>query len=154
MVALAVSGSNLYVGGVFTKAGGIAATNIAKWNGSSWIALGTGVSYELFDYSGVYALGVSGSNLYVGGGFTRAGGIAAANIAKWNGSSWSALGLGIDGPAFPAVYALAVSGSDLYAGGDFTAAGSVTANSIAKWNGKSWSALGSGTDTSVLALSV
>ena len=57
---------------------------------------------------------MSGSDLYAGGGFTTAGGIAANYIAKWNGSSWSALGSGMNGDC---VYALAVSGSDLYAGG-------------------------------------
>ena len=67
----------------------------------------------------VYALAVSGSDLYAGGAFTTAGGSAAKNIAKWNGSSWSALGSGMNS----AVSALAVSGSDLYAGGNFTTAG-------------------------------
>jgi hypothetical protein len=43
----------------------------------------------------VLALAVSGSDLYAGGEFTTAGGISAANIAKWNGSSWSALGSGM-----------------------------------------------------------
>ena len=61
----------------------------------------------------------SGSDLYVGGSFPTAGGSAATNIAKWDGSSWSALGSGMN----QSVSALAVSGSDLYAGGDFTTAG-------------------------------
>ena len=58
---------------------------------------------------------MSGSDLYAGGCFTTAGGSAANNIAKWNGSSWSPLGSGMNG----AVYALAVSGSDLVCGGLF-----------------------------------
>ena len=74
--------------------------------------------------------------------FITAGGVDAENIAKWNGSVWSALGSGVDG----AVYALAVSGGDLYAGERFTARGS-KANYIAKWNGSTWSALGSGVTT-------
>ena len=45
----------------------------------------------------VYALAVSGSDLYAGGEFTTAGGSAANYIAKWNGSSWSALGSGMNG---------------------------------------------------------
>src|SRR5947209_1828210 len=76
----------------------------------------------------------------------RAGGIAANYIAKWNGSSWSALGSGMGGQSCPYVGALAVSGTDLYAGGNFETAGGTAANSIAKWNGSSWSALGSGVD--------
>src|SRR4029077_2620071 len=51
---------------------------------------------------------------------------------KWNGSSWTALGSGMNRPSF----ALAVVGSDLYAGGgDFS-----TAGYLARWDGSSWSA--------------
>src|SRR6266700_855401 len=134
--ALAVSGSDVYAGGQFTTAGGGAANSIAKWNGSSWSSLGSGMN----DW--VYALAVSGSDVYAGGGgrFTTAGGSAANYIAKWNGSSWTALGSGMNN----SVLALAASGSDLYAGGNFTMAGGSAANYIAKWNGSSWSALGSG----------
>src|SRR5262245_52633400 len=46
----------------------------------------------------------SGDALYVAGDFTVAGDVAASNIAKWNGSSWSALGSGTNAN----VYALAV----------------------------------------------
>src|SRR5258707_1114204 len=77
----------------------------------------------------VSALVVSGNDTYVGGYFKMVGGDAAYNIAKWNGSSWSALGSGMDGR----VSALVVSGGDLYAGGDFTIAGGIDANHIAKW---------------------
>ena len=91
----------------------------------TWSALGSPTNGVNFD---VYAIAVSGSNVYVGGQFTQAGGSSANYIAKWNGSSWSALGSGMDGT----VYALAVSGTDVYAGGNFTTAGSNPANRIAK----------------------
>ena len=139
--AVAVSGTDLYAGGRFTTAGGVAATNIAKWNGSAWSALGAGI------HGGVFALAVSGTNLYVGGGFTTAGEVTANRIARWNVSGWSALGSGMNNP----VWALAVSGTNLYVGGGFTTAGEVTANYIAKWNGSAWSALGSGMNDSVAA---
>jgi hypothetical protein len=107
---------------------------IAAWNGSTWSALGAGMDND------VYALAVSGTTLYAGGGFTNAGGVTATNIAKWNGSAWLALGAGMDSD----VYALAVNGTNLYVGGSFTTAGGVTAKRIAAWNGSAWSALGSG----------
>ena len=69
------------------------------------------------------ALAVSGNTLYAGGDFTTAGGTAANYIAQWNGSSWSALGSGMDDALTWRCAALAVSGSTLYAGGDFTTAG-------------------------------
>ncbi len=64
----------------------------------------------------VYEAVVDGSgNLYIGGYFHIVGDVFANFIAKWDGSSWTALGSGMDSP----VFALAVTGSDLYAGGLF-----------------------------------
>src|ERR1051326_5807226 len=68
---LAVSGSNVYAGGTFTNAGGIAANHMARWDGSSWSAIGSGMNAE------VKALAVSGGDPYAGGSFTNAGGLSA-----------------------------------------------------------------------------
>jgi hypothetical protein len=141
--ALAVdSADNLYVGGQFTTAGGVPANHIAKWDGSVWTALGSGMGLQQPILPLVSALAVDGAgNLYAGGDFTTAGGTVANRIAQWNGSTWSALGSGLDG----VVKALVVDGSgNLYAGGGFSTAGGITANRIARWDGYSWSALGSG----------
>src|SRR6266545_1103820 len=106
--AIAVSGSDVYVGGRFNTVGGLFVRNIAKWDSATgaWSALGEGVFGN-----DVYAIAVSGTDVYVGGSFNAAGGplASANNIAKWNGNGWSPLGVGVNG----AVYALAVSGSDL-----------------------------------------
>lgn len=149
--ALATSSTDLYAGGSFVRAtnnGGVAVTvnRIAKWNGSNWAALGSGM-----DIGGVTALAVSGGDVYAGGTFYNAGGIPARCIAKWDGNAWSPLGLGVE-EFSPSVMAIALSGSDVYAGGDFTFAGGKTAYYIAKWDGSSWSKLGSGMDSRVMAL--
>src|ERR1041384_3301560 len=68
VLALAVAGTSLYAGGDFTTAGGSAANSIAKWDGSHWSALGSGMN------GGVSALALSGTNLYAGGYFTSADG--------------------------------------------------------------------------------
>jgi hypothetical protein len=52
------------------------ANYIAKWDGGSWSGLASRLD------AGVAALAISGSNLYVGGGFTTAGGKAAAYAAQ------------------------------------------------------------------------
>jgi hypothetical protein len=144
---------NLYAGGAFSTAGGLAATNIAKWNGSAWSALGPGIGLGAgigISPGEVFALAVDSSgNLYAGGYFTNAGSLSVNSIAKWNGSSWSALGSGLSGGQAtylsPVAYALAFDRTgNLYAGGDFAGAGSVTASCIARWNGSAWSPLGSG----------
>ncbi|SPE50519.1 conserved exported hypothetical protein [Verrucomicrobia bacterium] len=148
--ALAASGTNLYAAGRFTTAGGIPANNIARWDGSAWSALGSGMGG---DYPYVYALAVSGTNLYAGGLFTTAGGVRANNIAKWDGRAWSALGSGMN--EYGTVEALAVSGTDLYAGGELTMAGGVPASGVAKWDGHAWSALGEGVEGNrIIALTV
>jgi hypothetical protein len=132
--ALAVSGNTVYAGGQFSTAGGMLATNIAQWNGSGWLSLGSGTDGD------VDALAVSGNIVYVGGDFEAAGDVAANYIAQWDGSSWSPLGAGMDSD----VDALAVSGGTLYAGGCFTMAGEVAASGVAQWDGSSWTALGLG----------
>src|SRR5205809_23707 len=65
--ALALTGSNLYVGGETTIAGSPAATSIARWDGSAWSTLGSGVGSPTGYYPTVYALTAFGTNLYVGG---------------------------------------------------------------------------------------
>src|SRR5206468_33652 len=136
--ALAVSGTDLYAGGGFTTAGGSAANYIAKWDGSSWSALGPGMGPAGDDPADRRSV-VDGER-YAVGGVSTAGRNEARCSGRWKGGSWSALGSGMNG----AVFALAVSGSDLYAGGFFTTAGGNAANYIARWDGSSWSALGSG----------
>src|SRR5262249_46668664 len=132
VVALAVSGGDIYAAGYFTTAGGSAANYIAKWNGNGWSALGSGMNGR------VVALAVSGSDVYAAGYFTTAGGTSATNVAKWDGSSWVALGSGMGGyspgTAGPYVRALAASGSDIYASGNFSTAGGTPATNMAKWN--------------------
>ncbi|WP_343427020.1 hypothetical protein [Candidatus Amarolinea dominans] len=73
-------------------------------------------------------------------------GSSASRIAAWNGTSWSALGSGMDAT----VSALIVKGDGtLYSGGWFTAAGGSSASRIARWNGAAWSALGSAAPESI-----
>src|SRR5712692_9836969 len=49
--AIAVSGSNLYVGGIFDSVAGVGATNIALWNGATWSPLGQGI--QAFDVESI-----------------------------------------------------------------------------------------------------
>lgn len=149
----ASGGGDVVAGGDFATIGAVAANRIARWDGSSWYPMGPGVSNGL-PYEGVTALavmpnGAGGNNLFAGGAFTVAGGVAANNVARWDGSQWSALGNGTDGH----VYALlALPNGELIAGGSFQHAGGVAANNIAKWNGASWTSLGEGLSAEVYTL--
>lgn len=179
--AVAVYKGDLIVGGSFSLAGGVPASNIARWDGVEWHALGAGTN------SVVYALVVKDDNLFVGGSFNSGGGVGAACVASWNGTAWSSVG------AFPGTYVLAlavyngqlvaggsyrvarwngslwetlgsvsggnarvwglvVDGDNLFAGGQFTAINETTANNIARWDGSNWNRLGTGVNDEVYAL--
>ena len=140
--AVVRNGSNVYVGGNFTTAGGSPANYIAAWNGTSWTNLGSGMN------GGVLALAHDGTNLYAGGQFTTAGGSPANYIAKWNGTTWTNLGSGMNFW----MDCLLWENGHLYAGGDFSTAGGVSASRLARWNGTTWTNLGSGLSGRVLAL--
>jgi hypothetical protein len=178
--AIVVNGNDVYVGGFITNVNGNAVEAIVKWNGTSWSSLGSGLTNN-GSHATVYCLTLIGNDLYAGGDFVTAGGNPANRVAKWNGSSWSALGsgsnstvsdlvsigtdlyalgsfTGISGPAKwngsswsalgtgvsgGATYDMDVYGTDLYVVGNFTSAGGNPANRVAKWNGSSWSAFGS-----------
>ena len=130
---------DLVAGGNFSTIDGIDVAHIARWDGVSWDSLESGIEGHQ-DSVVVVAQAVLGENLYAGGVFRRAGGVAAANLARWDGSVWTPLGSGTDGR----VEALCRYGNDLIAGGTFTRAGFESVGHIARWNGTSWSALGRG----------
>ncbi len=150
------AGPSLYAGGLFTTAGGVSASRIARWDGQNWSPLGGGMNGGVADLTVFDDGSGAGPALYAGGNFTTAVGVSANHIARWDGQNWSPLGSGMD--SF--VHALTVfddgsgAGPALYAGGNFTTAGGVSANFIARWDGQNWSPLGSGMDSFVLALTV
>jgi hypothetical protein len=81
--ALAISGSTVYVGGLFGSIGGqsrnwIAALDAATGQATAWNPNASGG--DTF-YCGVYALAISGSTVYAGGTFTTIGGQTRNNIA-------------------------------------------------------------------------
>jgi trimeric autotransporter adhesin len=134
--ALAYSGGQLYAGGTFTNAGGITANRIAKWGGSSWSALGTGI-IGTSTAAAVNGIAVSGTNVYVTGNFTNAGGILASNVAVWNGTNWSAMGSGTASSTSAVGDCIAAAGNDVYVGGRFGFAGDKPAQFFAHWNSQS-----------------
>ena len=140
--ALALDEGGLYVGGLFLEAGGQPARNIARWDGSTWEALGSGTGGT--DQS-VWSITISDAGaVYVGGAFTEAGGQEIAHLARWTGATWEPLGTGVNGP----VYAVALGkAEEVYVGGDFTEAGGQPASNIARWTGSAWELLGSGVDS-------
>lgn len=65
-------------------------SNIARWDGSQWLPLGSGVNGKV---NSIIADSIT-NELYVFGNFSNAGGVQVDGQAKWNekSQSWSAIG--------------------------------------------------------------
>jgi len=97
-----------------------AAAADSTFTDANWISMNPSIPGASGGIDAVVADSVG--NLYIGGDFSVVGDVIAHGIAKWDGSSWSALGSGTDGE-YPYVNTLAVSGSDLFMGGGFSVVG-------------------------------
>ncbi len=149
------AGEALYAGGLFISAGGSSASRLARWDGKTWQEVSGGLAGQ--GAVSVRALLViddgDHDSLIVGGNFIQAGQTVVKNVAKWDGTDWSALGDGLnhrvrdleifDDGTGPAIYAATDIGNE--PGG------------VWKFDGEAWSVVGAGIDTPsgmVLALEV
>ncbi len=157
---ITINGNDIYIGGRFKSvknSNGTVVANtkhIAKWNGSSWSALGRGTNNV------VNAITISGNNVYVGGAFT---GIQISDdsvdtncrfIARWDGANWHPLLKGVENE----VMTIAISGSEVFVGGWFRYVynneGKKVKNTrgIVKWNGTNWETVGGGASSNVYSI--
>ena len=153
--AIAAVGKDVYVGGRFASAGGVAVNGIARWDGEAWSNVGGGIDFCLgtFCFPTVYALQVKGNELIAGGNFGSIGGVPANKIARWDGSKWSTLGDGLSicdwtGDCVT-VQSIALSGDDIYATGNVMSdvkevGGTLLVEGFARWDGANWSKVGGG----------
>ncbi len=136
-VAFSPDGRYLYVAGHFINLGDADGDGIARYDfvTGAWQSLGTGIT-GASQYIFAMRFDAAG-NLYVGGSFTTCGGVACANIAKWDGANWSPLGSGTSNWVRDIL--IAPDGT-VYVCGEFT----TPYTYMAKWNGSTWSAIGTG----------
>lgn len=139
-------------GHVLAARAGFSPTRLSWWDGNAWTAFANATN------SSVNAmLRLGNGDLVFGGSFTTIGSTAApftANrLARWNGTTWSGIGGGIDLSIVSRIRAMVeMPNGDLVVGGYFSSAGGVACQHIARWNGISWSPLGAGVDANVHAL--
>jgi trimeric autotransporter adhesin len=126
----------LYAGGDFTTAGQTNAAHVAKWDGTAWSALTTGVNDKVLALV-AFDTG-DGPHLYVGGEFTIAGDLPATGFAAWDGLAWS-VPTGLNGYVYAATVVDSAHGPVLYVGGTFTTLPSEGKGYIAEWTGAGWS---------------
>jgi trimeric autotransporter adhesin len=121
----------IYVAGNFSCVSGVSNTKaLARWNGTVWDSVGSGVNGTVYD------LQVYNNELYACGVFDSAGGIAANRIAKWNGTSWSTVPNSyIFGNGW--LTRMQFYHGKLYVAGNFSDSNSFPC-SFACWDGNTW----------------
>ena len=125
VLALAVDGSTVYAGGVFSAVGGQTRNNLVAVDATTGLVTAWNPNVN----APVSALAASGSTVYAGGEFSAAGGqarshLAALDAATGLATAWNPGANGI-------VDALLLHGAVLYTGGDFTTIGGATRNRLA-----------------------
>ena len=118
---LVVYDCQLHAGGRFTRAGGVSASHIARWNGTEWSTLGRVSNPATFTMCTLWPSTTIHCTWEAA--FTMANGMPLNSIARWNGTTWSALGPGLGWISTAIVYALAFYNNSLYAGGRISTAG-------------------------------
>jgi hypothetical protein len=86
---MAVNGTDLYVGGFFTQSGDSSGRCLAKWDGTNWSAVGSGVDYTIQQMEADKA-----GHLFIRGAFAFGGTNSSPQIVQAN------IGLNILGGTF------------------------------------------------------
>lgn len=128
---------DLYVAGRWSSS---LQSYIAKWDGTTWSAVGSGFVEDTGFDRGIYTLEVFDGELYAGGYFTiDINATLFRGVAKWNGTEWQPLtdfAYGLSSK----VYDFQLWNSNIIIGGEFsgTFGGSTTNASIIGFNGTNW----------------
>ncbi len=128
---ISISGSTIFVGGLFTNIGrqareGIAALDNNTGDATSWNPNASNVDPRI---ALIRTTLISGSTIYIGGQFSNIGGQSRNNIAALDINS--ALATSWNPDADDTVRALATNGTLIYAGGSFSSIGGQNRNAIA-----------------------
>ncbi len=124
---LFTSDGRVFAGGSFVLPGG--ERGIARWDGSAWVPVGSGVTYPGNQPLVTALISMPNGDVVATGGFVTMNGIAANRIARWNGATWSALGTGL---SFDGRGMVVLLDGRLLASGTYV------------WNGQNWSLFNEG----------
>ncbi len=126
---------SIHVGGGFSRSFKDGDLNgIARWTGTRWESLAGGLQTSGWFQLRVNGLDTYDNDLVVTGQFSGAGGEAAHNIARWDGSAWSTFGGGFGSET----YRSAVYQGQLWVAGGYEELQGHTTGEIWKWTGTNW----------------
>jgi hypothetical protein len=125
----------LYISGSILLPG-FGFNNFGKLNGNAWQGVAGGIPGSS---SAAGPMVVFNNKLVIGGSFHSSYGNVGNMVMQWDGTSWSTLGSGFDGPGLAGPRQLKVINGELWAAGNFVKGTSIS--NIAKWNGTAWNGM-------------
>lgn len=127
---------DVVIGGRFQSIDGVAANDVAVFDGSTWYPIGDGLPNS----------GSANNLIITENGALFVGGFFPGGVARWDGAEWQSLGAGLGrGDLTPsALWLAALENGDLIAAGHFDTAGDGPARNVARWDGVRWHAMGAG----------
>lgn len=134
-----LANGHLLVAGAFTDAGGTAANHVAVWNGTTFVALGSGLQGTVncaMEFEG---------DIYIGGAMLN----GSNDLARWDGANWTFQTV-FDGK-YPVVTALHVHSGELHAAGTISGFAGST-DHVARLESGLWQPVGSALNGTVHAL--
>lgn len=128
----------LYVGGDFGSVDGlqISASRIATWDGTSWAALGTGLTGGS---AACYAMSVHNGKLVIGGRFSSANGVACDKVVFYDGTTFTSPSTGTNNVNSGRLNSLYSYSGQLFTGGDYYSVGGNLLTGLTQYNGTNWS---------------
>jgi hypothetical protein len=124
---------NLYVGGMFQDPLGNTC-RLAKWDGITWQFMTNDLNGDVWD------LEIFNDELYLSGSFYQTSGNVGNCIMRWNDTTWSDVGGGVDVymSSNPVIKDMCIHNGKLYCTGYFAQVGGITAMALASWDGTNW----------------
>jgi len=139
---------NIYIVGSFTSVNGISISGVAKYNGSNWSAMGSGIAVSPSNQA--RAIHCFQGQVYIAGPFTNISGITSNGFAKWNGTSWSTLNSG--GMMLGLSAHFTEFNNELYVSANSSPTGINGSNRVFKFTGSTLIQLGNNFDSDIYHL--
>jgi hypothetical protein len=127
----------LYVGGQPSQGDLRQAGGVYRLNGTHWTKIAD-ITSSLYNIPSVFAMAVHDDRLVVGGWFDHIDGVAATNVAAWDGATWAPFGELPEGSVSPPVLDLVEVDTTLYVAGGIGS----SYDAVMRWDGSAWQGMG------------
>lgn len=135
--------NSIIAGGLFNSVGTKTITNIARWDGTKWDSLKSGLN------NSVYNTCVHNNNLIAAGDFTKSGSNSTVKyVGQWNGIAWQPINLAYTFKT-GGIKPLVSFTNKLIIGNVFDTISSIPMRGIAVWDGISFTSMGNNIFTGI-----